>query len=531
MYKNSSMHLLAACVLLSLAGQEVLGARILGLFPVAIKSHLAVTSPLMHALAKKGHDVTMFVPFNTGFNASNYREISWNAVPMTNQMNVLDYARVNILLKPFGFFFMGISTTEAILETPEAKALWESDEKFDIIVTEHFVNDALFAYVHKFKCPVVLISTFGTTSTINSIFGNPAPWSYVPSEFLLFSDRMTFAQRLQNTLVYIYGELVRKFFYIPRQQALVEKYLSGPDEKIPPLDEISRSADFILINSHPAFSTPRSYMPNMKNVAGMHLKPAKPLSVDLQRYFDSSKNGVILFSLGSAMKSVHIPEKPLRALQGAFQRLPYDVLWKWENDTMTNKPTNVRIGKWLPQNDILTHPNLKLFLTHGGISSMMETVYHGVPIVGIPILGDQQRNLICAREKGFSEMMELMEMTEDEIYENIMKVANDPKYRENVKKVSAYWKDEMNNPLDEAVHWVEYVVRHGGGKHLKSVATEQSFVQYFLLDVVFTIMVLLILGFILIRAACRLLVCRRSSPTKSSKKDQLVTRKAQKKTN
>ncbi|XP_046750926.1 UDP-glycosyltransferase UGT5-like isoform X3 [Diprion similis] len=525
------MHLLATCVFLSLAGQEVFGARILGLFPVAIKSHLTVTSPVMHALAKEGHDVTMFVPFNTGFNASNYREISWNAVLMTNQMNVLDFARVNVLLKPFGFFFMGVSTTEAILNTPEAKALWESDEKFDVIVMEHFVNEALFAYVHKFKCPVVLISTFGTTRTINSIFGNPSPWSYIPSEFLTLSDRMTFAQRLQNTLVYIYGELIRKFFYIPRQQALVEKYLSGPGEKVPPLEEIERSADFILINSHHAFSTPRAYMPNMKNVAGMHLKPAKPLPADLQRYFDSSNNGVILFSLGSAMKSVHIPENPLRALKRAFQRLPYDVLWKWENDTMNDKPSNVRIGKWLPQNDILTHPNLKLFVTHGGISSMMETVYHAVPIVGIPILGDQNRNLMCAREKGFAEMMDLMEMTEDEIYEKIMKVARDPKYRESVKKVSAYWKDEMNNPLDEAVHWVEYVIRHGGAKHLKSVAAEQTFVQYLLLDVVFTIMISLILGFILIRAACRLLVCRRSSPKKSSNKDQIVTRRAQKKTN
>lgn len=72
------MKLITTCLLLLLAGQESFGLRILGLFPVAGKSHLSVTSPVMHALAKKGHDVTMFLPFSAGFNASNYREIIYD---------------------------------------------------------------------------------------------------------------------------------------------------------------------------------------------------------------------------------------------------------------------------------------------------------------------------------------------------------------------------------------------------------------------------------------------------------------------
>lgn len=88
------------------------------------------------------------------------------------------------MIRIFGFYFLGTSTTEKALNTPEAKALMKSEEKYDVIVMEQFVNEAFFAYVHKFKCPVVLISTFGTTTTIHEIFGNSAPWSYVPSEFV-----------------------------------------------------------------------------------------------------------------------------------------------------------------------------------------------------------------------------------------------------------------------------------------------------------------------------------------------------------
>ncbi|XP_046628500.1 UDP-glycosyltransferase UGT5-like [Neodiprion virginianus] len=511
------MNLIATCFVLGLAGGGE-GARILGLFPIPGKSHLLVTSPLMHALAKKGHDVTVFVPFHTGFNASNYREITYESIPLDKHGNIMDYLNMNIFLAHIFLYYMGTVTTEMALNTTGAQALIKSEEKFDIIVMEQFFNEAFLAYVHKFKCPFVLISAFGPTATINGIFGNSAPYSYVPSEFLPFGDRMTFFERLENTIANLYFDGSRKYYYMPQQQALANKYLSDTGKEVPSLEEIESQADLILLNSHHIFSTPRPYMENMKNVAGMHLKPSKPLPLDLQQYMNSSKNGVILFSLGSAMQSILMPDDKIKALKGAFERLPYDVLWKWENDTMENKPKNVRIGKWLPQSDILTHPNLKLFVTHGGISSLMETVYHEVPIVGIPLFGDQRRNIKIAESKGYADFVDILTLTENQVYNAIMNVATNPKYRDNVKKVSAYWKGEMNHPLDVAVHWVEYVLKNGGAKLLKATVTEQNFIQYFLLDVGFAILLLLILTCILIRKTFRLL-CRKSRPKMTSKKN------------
>ncbi|XP_012258373.2 UDP-glycosyltransferase UGT5-like isoform X2 [Athalia rosae] len=512
------MRLITTCILICLAGQDGFCAKILGLFPVPGKSHLSVTSSVMHGLAKKGHDVTIFVPFSTGFNASNYREIIYDITRLTPaNFDMMDFVNANFLRAQLALFQIGIRSTEAAVKSPEAQALIRSEEKYDVIVMEQFVNEAFIVFVQKFKCPVVLISTFGTTSTLNRIFGNSAPWSYVPSEFLWFTDRMTLLERLQNALAIIYVDVLRKYYYMPEQQALAEKYFGDSGVEITDLEETERQANFVLINTHPAFSTPRPYMANMKNVAGMHIKPNKPLPLDLQRYIDSSKNGVILFSLGSAMQSILIPEHLTQALKGAFERLPFDILWKWENDTMTNKPKNVRIGKWLPQNDILAHPNVKLFITHGGISSTMETVHHGVPVVGIPLFGDQKLNINLARAKGFAEKLDFSTMTEDDIYNTISKVANDPKYIRNIQKVSAYWKDEMNHPLDQAIHWVEYVMKHDGANHLKAAVTEQNFVQYFLLDVIFIIIATLAMIIFAMHQALRLM-CKRSKPNAKSKK-------------
>lgn len=46
------------------------------------------------------------------------------------------------------------------------------------------------------------------------------------------------------------------------------------------------------------------------------------------------------------------PEK-LKIFTDVLSQLPYDVLWKWDDDVLTGRPKNVRISKWLPQSDLL----------------------------------------------------------------------------------------------------------------------------------------------------------------------------------
>ena len=61
------------------------------------------------------------------------------------------------------------------------------------------------------------------------------------------------------------------------------------------------------------------------------------------------------------------------------------------------------------------HVNCRLFLTHGGLNSLQEAVYHGVPVLGLPLGGDQELNLIKAVKEGYALKLQWKDITEDSL--------------------------------------------------------------------------------------------------------------------
>lgn len=100
---------------------------------------------------------------------------------------------------------------------------------------------------------------------------------------------------------------------------------------------------------------------------------------------------------------------------------------KWESDDLQGKPDNVLISKWLPQDDILAHPNLKAFISHCGLGSVAEAKYHGVPVIGMPIGDEQKTNADSIIDEGWAEKVDFAELNEQQLLETILKVVNIPK--------------------------------------------------------------------------------------------------------
>ena len=84
-------------------------------------------------------------------------------------------------------------------------------------------------------------------------------------------------------------------------------------------------------------------------------------------------------------------EKLKNIFTNVFSKLKQKILWKWETEEMEDKPDNVKLSKWLPQQDLLSHPNLKLFISHMGQSSAQEALCHQVPVVIFSISNTLQK--------------------------------------------------------------------------------------------------------------------------------------------
>lgn len=210
---------------------------------------------------------------------------------------------------------------------------------------------------------------------------------------------------------------------------------------------------------------------------------------------DGAIGGAIFFSLGSNVQSVDLSSQKQSELLQVFSKLKQRVLWKWEGDSLTNKSDNVMIQKWFPQRAILAHPNVKLFISHCGLSSIYEAKYYGVPILAIPIFADQPVNAKVIENEGWSISINLPDLNASSFTEKLHEILSNQMYTEKIKFLSELYKDRPQHPMDTAIYWVEYIIRHNGAKHIQSPAVHLSFIQYHSLDVISLLVIIVYLTY------------------------------------
>ncbi|XP_066994909.2 UDP-glycosyltransferase UGT5 [Anabrus simplex] len=499
------------------------GARILAIVPIPGRSHFIVFSSLARELAARGHQVTMMSVFPQKTPIANYTDI-----PLADEMSILggsnffDFGSVNPMVMMLALWGLGNSLCDTMLSQREVRKLINSEkDKFDAVIVEAFFNECFYAFAHKFKAPLIQYSVYGGNLAVDDSVGNPTQYSHVPDAMLNYGDHMTFCERLKNALFSLYSAAGRYLYYIPEMDAIMRKHFN--DSTLPYLSDIEKSTALLLVNNHVAVGFPRPLVPNYINVGGLHIKPPKKLPEDMEKFIDGARDGVIYFSMGSNLMSSHFPEEKRKALLEAFASLKQKVLWKWEEDSLPGQPPNVRLGKWMPQSDILAHKNVRLFITHGGLMSTQEAVYHGVPVIGIPVYGDQELNMVRAEAAGFGVRISYSNITKEAISWAIEEIISQPRYKENAKRLSSIFRDNPQSPMDTAVYWTEYVIRHKGAPHLRSAALDLSWYQYHLLDVLAVllgavVLVLLVTAFVLRALYRKLFHKTTSSPKKKSKK-------------
>lgn len=379
-----------------------------------------------------------------------------------------------------------INVTKAVLDNAEVQRelIQRGKNHFDLIIIEALRTDALYGFAAHFNAPIIGLSTFGTDWNIDELVGNTSPLSYIPLVTAGLSDRMTYWERVDTFIQTSVAWLNWKLKFLPLQDQLYQQFFPHIAHKVP-LAELSKNFSLVLLNQHFSLSFPRPYVPNMIEVGGLHIdhKPT-PLPKDMEEFIQGAGSaGVIYFSLGSNVKSKNLPEERRQMLLKTFASLPQRVLWKFEDDQLPGKPANVFLSKWFPQPDILAHPNVKLFITHGGLLSTIESIHHGKPVLGLPFFYDQFLNVERAKRAGFGLGLDHKTMTSSELRHTIERLLTEPSFAKTAKEISARYRDQPMSPQETAIWWTEYVLRHKGAPHMRVAGQDLSFIAYHSLDV------------------------------------------------
>ncbi|XP_063775867.1 UDP-glucuronosyltransferase 2A2-like isoform X1 [Pseudophryne corroboree] len=382
---------------------------------------------------------------------------------------------------------------------------------FDIVLSDPVLPcGELLAQI--LQIPFVYTLRFSAGFVFERLCGKaPAPASFVPAATSELQEQMCFLERVQNLLLYLVHDLFQLLVW-KEWDYFYSNILGRPTS----LCEIMGKAEMWLIRTYWDFEYPRPLLPNFEFVGGLHCKPAKPLPEEMEKIVESSgEHGIVVFSLGSMVKN--LTDERSNVIAAALSQLPQKVIWRYSGKKPATLGENTVLYDWIPQNDLLGHAKTKAFITHGGTNGIYEAIYHGVPMVGIPLFADQPDNIIHMKTKGMAVMLDINKMQTQDLLDAVNTVLKNPTYKENAMRISRIHHDQPVKPLDRAVFWIEFVMRHKGAKHLRPASHELTWYQYHCLDVIGFLLVCL---FTVLYITVKILsfCCRKCRPTKKKQK-------------
>ncbi|KAI9554593.1 UDP-glycosyltransferase 208B2 [Daphnia sinensis] len=472
--------------------------RILILSPIATYSHTNFLKPVVKGLVERGHFVTYWNGLVTENQAKDFLNQTTDFYNQTTNFRLLYSPE-----KPNNVIFDLPKRMERYCRTlyrdPVFHQLMDSQEKYDLIILEAAINDCCLPLVYKFDLPFIYIMGSMPLPWHLDAIGSPLAFDHYPQVSSPFADEMNFWQRTYNMLSGIGAIYYWRWMVMPVIDRLAAEKLHI--KNLPKIEKIEKHyLNLLILNTNMGLNYQLATTPVVIQAGGINLGPPKSLPDDLEKFVNGSGDaGCIIVSFGTYIKNSALPDDVRRLFLSTFARLPQCVLWKWEDDKNIKHiepiPSNVKLMSWLPQADLLGHPKMRLFITHGGVNSIQEAVYHNVPLIILPVLVDQPINAKKAQDDGYAIRLHWDNLTDDILFNAIQQILTNSSYAKKMERVSELMRDQMETPLERVIYWIEYIIRHEGAPHLRTAARKLSLHQRFLFDVMLFLVIVGILMF------------------------------------
>ncbi|GMT37315.1 hypothetical protein PFISCL1PPCAC_28612 [Pristionchus fissidentatus] len=364
-------------------------------------SHSNFLGNVADILVEAGHDVTSFIPEVSSTISDGTTKSKIVRIPPSPTVQ----AKMKNMLGGAAFFELGDTvhikgddTLSSVFEAQCEETLKRidtieklRDEKFDVYIVEN--ADMCGMALTELIKPGSIIMT-GTTALYGHQYdevGVPQPLSVVARIAL---DPFSMWSRLHN----IYVELLTRYAYGMSRTKVLRVFRDKLGEDFPDLETITSRIAYCFTNTEPLIDVATPTINRVIPIGGLGAKEPK----ELDEYWLgvlALRPRTVLLSFGSMVKSqalaIDVKRSFLKMMQ-SFSAITF--IWKYEDledefvKNEASKVENLILSKWMPQNDLLNHPSLSVFITHAGMGSVMETTRRGVPALLIPIFADQPRN-------------------------------------------------------------------------------------------------------------------------------------------
>lgn len=469
--------------MLTTAWVNIAAAENILILPFPSMSYLNREANLAQELKSRNHNVTMIVPGGlikdrllTEFHIDDIDVIVSEGMnkALALILDLLDSLTVSSFqgskLAIFNIIWKARMACSYVVQDEELLQALKNG-KFDIAIIDTISNTCFSVIPYKLSIPFIQQERL-----FHKIRGLIHPAAHPALDHLVVIEKLSFVQRMLNTAMLILLHFLPSF-----NEPVDVTGTFAPEKPHITNDELQAKTKLYLIEMDELIDTCPPTFRNMIYVGGLSTRPARELKGDLKVFMDSADYGAVIVSMGSLLDN-RIPRYIVEKLMDAFRRHPR-LKFVFKYGAEPNILGNIMQMPWIPQNDLLGHPNTKLFISHCGLNAIYEALYNAVPILGLPIVGDGHSYAFKIQTKGYGLYLDVNTLTENDLEKAIAEMLETPSYKYNIMKASAIFKNRPYTPAQRAAFWVDHVIQYGGD-HLRSPLATLPNYQFLLLDVI-----------------------------------------------
>ena len=267
-------------LLLALVGwtvEPVHSANILFLSPLTSYSHTHFFFYTIKALAARGHTITHWNGLEPREDIENVTQLYSETLEKFNRRHDIGFDYNS----PFNLVFTLPHRVKTVCKIcykdPMFHQLMRSNEKFDLIVIEAFMNECMIPFVHHFRAPFIYMSGLPPLPYMLEATCSPMSNQEYPVLITALTDEMNLIQRAINMAISFSIVYFRTSFGFPYIDGVAREAWNAT-KSLPPLKEIENNVSLFITNTHPTTSYQFFKSSTIVEAGGLHLQSPKKLS-------------------------------------------------------------------------------------------------------------------------------------------------------------------------------------------------------------------------------------------------------------